>query len=187
VVHAAQSSLNVILLGGIYNVGSILVESGPGDDQLGISGGRSTNAAILAGAGDDEISLGQVLDNSAYVDFGGGNDVFSMSAVIIGQVTLLGGGGNDRIVIEDRVYGRLHIDTGSENDSVRFQVDHTENVIVGVLSVNLGAGSDTLTMIKVIVQAGAVLDGGSGDDLWEELGNGIVGLTFRNFERFRFS
>jgi hypothetical protein len=33
----------------------------------------------------------------------------------------------------------------------------------------------------------AILDGGVGDDLWEELGNGIVSLTFRNFERYRFA
>jgi hypothetical protein len=187
VVRASQSSLNLIYVAEVYNGGSILVESGSGDDELSIGGGRSLNAAILAGGGDDQVSLGQNLDNSAYIDMAGGNDFFSMSAYIIGPVTVIGGGGNDRISIEDRLYGRLHIDTGGEDDSVRFQVDHTDNVIVGVLSVDMGFGNDTLTMIKVIVQAGAVLDGGPGDDLWEELGNGIVGLTFRNFERFRFS
>ncbi len=187
VIRASQSTLNLLTAYQVNHSGSMLIESGPGPDSLTFQFGRSVHGAILAGDGDDQVLFGQFLDGDAFIDLGGGNDISGGPREVAGVLTIVGAGGADNIVLEDGRFGTITINAGSEDDKVKVYAFNFDNLFVNVLNVDLAAGNDILTMQRDQVSVSATLDGGAGDDLWEELGNGIVGLTFRNFERYRFA
>jgi hypothetical protein len=59
--------------------------------------------------------------------------------------------------------------------------------VIDDLFVNLGPNNDSLSTRANRVNVRTTLDGGVGDDVWEELGNSMAGLSFANFERYRFA
>ena len=162
----------------------VLVDTGAGDDSISLN--RSTlgvNLGILTAEGNDLIWMNRATSKVLFVDAGEGHDFVGL----IGSGSLYGTyittlAGNDLVSWSNS--GSLppvFIDTGIDNDVVAMEAS-----LLMELAIYLGDGNDTLTTRGNTVTTVHFLDGGLGNDLWEELGNAMYSLTFRNFERYRF-
>jgi hypothetical protein len=165
--------------------GYTLIETGFNNDlvkwercQFGIS------TAILTGELNDTITIDQITFNGGlYIDAGLGHDFCGLiRSSVTHSFVLITQAGFDTVSMSNLELATLNVDTGIDDDYVAMEATTMDRI-----TVLLGDGNDTLSMRVNSVSMEATLDGGAGDDLWEELANGIVSLTFRNFERYRFS
>jgi len=167
------------------NVGRYtLVDTGFNHDTITVDRSQFGNStALLSGDGNDLISINRTTFNAMYVDTGLGHDFFGMiRSTMTGHFFLTTQAGSDTVSFSNNTMATLYVDTGIDNDLVAMEATTLDE-----LTVQLSDGSDTLTTRINTVDTTTILDGGAGDDLWEELGNTMAGLQFRNFERYRFS
>jgi hypothetical protein len=176
-----------------YGVSNITINTGNGDDQVGVSdltiGG---NLTINTGTGDDIVFIdhynGVIVgldsdgENTIYgnvkVNVGAGNDVVRLAdSAIGGNVSIDGGIGSDRVRVGQPefsgvfVSGDVTIDTGAGLDIVALlATDHSYIEIDGDLTIRTGTNYDVVQIssdplgLGVEVNGETTIDLGAGDD-----------------------
>lgn len=154
---------------------TVLIEAGDGNDRLNLS-----NAEYHPSYGDLIYT----------VDLGGGNDSLEMSRMAGPVINVLAGAGNDTTVFRNgsgvfwnQVF-RYGVGGGDEgNDSLLIA-----NVTIDWVTIDMGAGTDTLTIQDSMIQQGLQIAGSSGVDVtrlqnvtaWNGFQYGINGLDLGN-------
>lgn len=139
-----RSGLNdVIFLDRTVVDGSLVVDSGPGDDKLMFHGVDVVGSAtFLTGPGNDSLELGSLLgrlrlsrfDTDLQIDTGAGDDSvnFYQSAVILGDLDVGLGSGDDSLIFHERigelgffdVLGAMTLDGGvGKLDSLSIEIE----------------------------------------------------------------
>ncbi len=158
----------------VVNVtGSILINTGAGDDQVTI--GSMTSALptrihgelnVKTGAGVDRVQLFNVTGGIATIQTGSNAedevDRVNVRSSAFVNLSLATGGGNDVIEsVNSQFTSNLAVDAGSGNDLATFT-----NLNVRHFNANLGTGNDKLILTGKFKASGRVnVDGGVGDDL----------------------
>lgn len=140
------------------------IATGSGDDQVWAGMGMSL---ISTGAGNDTVWLGA--SGASQVDAGAGNDIIYTGGAL-GDV-LRGGAGDDQYVVRS-ITTQVIENAGEGTDTVWVGVEgfampanvEVARLIEAVRNFTGGAGNETI-VANQSPGAGAVLDGGAGDDM----------------------
>jgi hypothetical protein len=186
--------------------GDVLVDGGPGDDQLDLGDPSIAGAAtLIGGSGNDRFGIEGTLVRQALWIRGGpgddivdlffatalqelvietsdGNDVVHLRRVGSGSLSVVTGHHSDQVSIEDvDVAGDARIASGTSGDVVTLGPGF---VVGGALDVALSSGDDLLEIEGTEVTGPVVLNGGLGADFLDD-GGGNVFLdgppTIKNF------
>jgi hypothetical protein len=203
-----NGSLNPYLAMGV--TGGFVIESGAGNDRVGIHGASiggalnidtgvdvgadivnlvgvfvAGNLTVNTGAGVDVVSLVSVrVTGSSTLNTGAGNDVLSVSlSRFFGSYALDMGTGNDAFASSSSGFrGTVGVDMGTGNDSVVL----ASSVFRDSVSIALGDGDDRMALLFSRFDSVLTADGGIGSDALVRRFNQFLGdaPTFTAFERF---
>jgi hypothetical protein len=124
-----------------YGVSNVTINTGNGDDRVGVSDLTiAGNLIINTGAGDDDV----------YVSYDAYYDVFGLNYsgdegdnTIYGNVSINLGAGDDDVVVGDStIGGAVSIIAGIGNDSIRLGHGDVGTFVYGNVSIDSGTGED---------------------------------------------
>jgi hypothetical protein len=161
-------------------VASLLIDGKGGNDSLRLKTATVVGPAqILGGSGNDYIFISVVRGGASFqINAGAGYDLINFSySSITGTVSVSAGSESDQVTITTVGARNFWLDASSGFDAVKFEYSAFDT-----LYAQLGADADALTIRGSLIRIAALLDGGSGGDLFTGSGNLLSGLSVRNFE-----
>jgi Ca2+-binding RTX toxin-like protein len=192
-VHARRGNDRIRVDGNIP--GHVLVDGGPGDDQLDLGDPSIDGTALMiGGAGNDRFGIeGTLVDQGLTVRGGPGDDFVELFfATVVGELVIETSTGNDTVALRRVDAGALTVSTGHSADEVRIlesSIDGNvrvaagtgddlvelgpELVVGGSLEVALSDGTDVLTLVDIEVTGPATLHGGNGEDTLVDDGGNV--------------
>jgi hypothetical protein len=156
------------------SLGQLSVDTGAGNDgtpdqpvqisDVHVAGGMN----VTTGQGNDVALLAFVSADHLAVDMGSGDNQLDVTdeSSIANAMRIGMGGGNDRLRMDTfagtfaQQTGSLSIDMGAGTDTV----DFLSLIVVGKINITLGAGNDTLTADHLFPYGDAKIDAGAGND-----------------------
>jgi hypothetical protein len=185
----SNTSLN---LGIGTNVGAIKIVSGDADDFVSVIGagriaaysaalGKGTNSAAINGNGPSGLQIGSIkmLSQSTSAQ----NDGFSLSyAAVLGATQVNLGEGSSSVSVDSiSAGGAFTVITGAGTDTVQIEISSgSESIFTKIVKIQLGAGTDSLTIgggtavRKAIFKGPFLADGGADSDTRSIDANGNV-------------
>jgi hypothetical protein len=156
-----------------FVVGSVTLDGEAGDDQIDIRTSAAIGSVAVAGAeGSDKL----VIDTNYFLTStmaggGDGSDQIELrNSLGITIATIDAGSGADAVAVSNLIAGRLSMILGSEGDSA-----DVRSSLFDELFGDLGDGNDSITLYGNLIRRVAVIDGGFGGNLLNDLGNSYLG------------
>jgi hypothetical protein len=150
--------------------GDLTIRTQNGNDQISFDTDTITTLNLSTGAGDDQVSMSNLrVIKLATVDLGAGNDTATFDLDTFQGLNLLGGAGNDTFsfaaaqppIQNDFVSaGALTINGGAGDDSMTLN-----NVSAYVFNISGGDGADQISATYMTVGFSATIAGGAGNDV----------------------
>jgi hypothetical protein len=175
-----NNGVDSVGLTNVRAVGSLTIDAKGGNDSLRMRTSSVVGpAAILSGAGNDYVYLSVVRGGASFqINSGAGYDLiyFAYSSVA-GTVSLSAGSESDQVTVTVVGARNFWLDASAGYDAVTFEYSAFDT-----LYAQLGADADALTIRGSLVRIAALLDGGTGGDLFKSSGNLLSGLSVQNIE-----
>jgi hypothetical protein len=155
----------------------VFLHGGPESDTLNLAGTVGGDVVFLGGKNADTLTVTGKIGGNLFAFLGEGNDVANIGGTVSGFVFLDGGHGNDSLTLSGTVGGRTLVLAGPGDDAVTIAA--TAN-LKSAASVELGSGSDKLTLDGSAHFTHLFAKGGSGKDTF--VGNKAqTGLKLEGF------
>lgn len=141
------------------NLGSVVLTGGAGNDVVNISAeGQIGSLTLSLGAGGSNVSIqGQhdgltikgALNITTPSAASGDYDYLTLTNLnVLGATTVVQGAGTGAVTIDNVLLAALSINTGAGNDTINFETSNSGivSLITGAVNILLGSGADTLTI-----------------------------------------
>jgi hypothetical protein len=159
---------------------SLSINAKGGNDSLRMqTASVDGQARILGGDGGDYIAIGVVRGGANFqIDAGAGYDLINFAySSILGTISVSAGSESDQITFTVVGGKNLWLDASAGFDAVKIEYSAFDT-----LYAQLGAEADSLAIRGSLIRIAALLDGGTGGDLFTGSGNLLKGLSLRNIE-----